>query len=397
MFAAVAAGCSPNTSQQENGQASDDLLAGWSVVSGSEGYFDNSQTVVEQTGNTAAADLSSVPARKLMQVDFDKVFKTEITHGEKYFPSGEGNSVAFTGADVIPSYLSDELAGALLNNKGDAFIAQYETGTTLEPDAFVSMTGAQDDQMTTYHPVKADVDNDGTDDIAVLVNFGGTGGFGELRVYKGADGGYRLTDTFATIIYSFHVLNYNGKNYICQDQYDYETKYFAGYMLLCCSGGRFAAQDLITLDVTDYIVSISFEDSGFEGIEDIRSTLVNKNIPRIFTANDDVIYGTSEEVLEKYYRFKCDIDNDGKEEIYEKMMHYPSNMGTLKYCYWYYYDGDGELIDNPDDKLYRLLQADTDIAENIYMFWVDKAGGKNVTYFYTDSADRFVLSAYVIS
>ena len=398
------AGCASETyTYIDDEEAEVQNNTGWQVVSSTEGYFDNTEVVPEYTQEVKPD--SSLPARKLMQVNFAKKYRAETTPLAKYYGEIEGDGEPYSGVDVIADDLTDALGTAILDNTHEAFVEQHSVGTKLSVDEFFEKVGDEarvdpaeikDSSVgADVTAVLADVDNDGVDDITAMFYFGGTGGFGYFKIFKGTAEGFKATDSYQCVVYPFNILDWNGKRYLCQYQLDYETKYFYGYQLTVYREGMAAASSVVSREVDDYDVTIPFEDKSYEYISDVKKTLVDKNMPRILSANDDVIFGTAEEIVEKYYRFKCDINNDGTTEMYEKEMSYPSNMSGRKFCNWYYLDADGEPMDDPDDFIFELFEADGDTAENIFMFWADKLGDKNVLYMYSDSADRFVLTGYI--
>jgi hypothetical protein len=121
-------------------------------------------------------------------------------------------------------------------------------------------------------------------------------------------------------------------------------------------------------------MEIKYEDSSFGGIEQIKKTLTNKKMPEILERNDGVIYGTAETIDKSgsdYFKYSADIDNDGKPEIYDKFMWYPSNIGTVMQCM---YDFKDSIVF--DDLWTRLSET---VGEGrLYTFWLDKVDDKNI-------------------
>ena len=344
--------------------------------------------------------LADIPARKLMQVDYTKVYRYAPQSIKVHYAGAGDSGTEYSRADTVPQKVIDTFGASVVNGDIGPVVSAHGIGTELSADQLTDRLGVTltEDPMSTASGILADADNDGIDDIVALVFYGGTGGFSELKFFKGSADGFRQTDSLSCINYNYYILSFDGKNYVCQYEMDYNTKYVLGCCIYSCKDGRFTDGVSAIREVGDYNVSVVYEDMNFAEIDTVRKTLVNKKMPEILDAHDGVIFGTAEDVIEEFFHFSGDIDNDGSKEYYYKKMFYPSNTGTWKSCLWEWLDENDEYLNIPysEDIIQNIKDADTSLADTVYTFWLDKVGNTNVLYLYTDSADRFTLSAYIV-
>lgn len=330
-------------------------------------------------------------ADMLLHVNFEAITRV-VKEPASYYSTME-NEGTYTNSSRIPEELCDILAEAMKAGGEEETIAAYTTeGTEISEEEFVSLTGVDMAFAGYAIPYKVDIDNDGTEDLISLVYGGGTGGFSSMELFKSVDGNYILTNSFECLLQEFHIISYQGKNYLLMNTFNYYTKYPSGFDLYLYENGTLADGVNFYYDITDYNMEIKYEDSSFAGIEQIKKTLTNKKMPEILERNDGVIYGTAEIIDNSgsdYYRYSADIDNDGNPEIYDKFMWYPSNMGTVMQCM---YDFKDSLVF--DDLWTRLSET---VGEGrLYTFWLDKIENKNILYLYVGENMDFSLYAYLL-
>lgn len=83
---------------------------------------------------------------------------------------------------------------------------------------------------------------------------------------------------------------------------------------------------------------------------------------------DKNILGSSEEKLPDYGKYRCDLDNDGVVDEYEKVLRSTSSMNV---CDYLYFDGTGKVADTVNEILFSLEGTPV-------VMWVDAVQGKNV-------------------
>lgn len=329
---------------------------------------------------------------KLLQVNFDAITQPTGIALESYYSEIEKDKT-FSHSSRIPGELCDVITEAMKSGKEEEIISPLVVGTELSQEDFCSLTGFEVEYGGSVSPFRVDIDNDGTEDLIGQYYWGGTGGFSSMEFYKGNDNGtYSLSNNFDCLLQEFKFIAYQGKNFLLMKNVDYNTKYYSGYTLYLYEDGTLADGMQFRFDIKDYDMSILYENSSFSGIEQIRKTLSNKKMPEVLDYNDGVIYGTGEiidEANDADYQYSSDIDNDGKIEYYNKYMWYPSNMGTVMQCIYYFKES--KVLEDLYDRLAE------EIGESrLYTFWLDKVDDKNVMYLYYGNNLDFSLYAYLL-
>lgn len=327
---------------------------------------------------------------KLFEVDFKAVTHAEYKTLDSYYSEME-NEMTFTHSSRIPVELCDIIKDAMQAGKEEEIISPLVIGTELSQEEFSNLTGFKQDYGA-VSPFRADIDNDGKEDLLALVYRGGTGGFSSMELYKAVDDEYKLSSSFECLSEKFYVISYQGKNYLLKENFDYNTKYYSGYDLYLYEAGKLADGVNFYFSIKDYDMNIAYENDHFSGIEQIRNTLTNRNMPKILESNDGVIYGTAEIINKSdsvYYKYSSDIDNDGDTEAYHKYMWYPSNMGTVMQCNYDFEDS------NVLEDLWARLEDEVGEGR-LYTFWLDKVNDKNIIYLYVGNNLDFSLYACLL-
>lgn len=326
--------------------------------------------------------------QQLFQVQFTAKKQATSQDITEYYKTAEGASKV-SKTKTIPDDLTKLLLEKVNLADGEAVVEDMLKQNEISTEEFTKLTKADIEDTVSLTAIQADGDNDGIDDIIVMNFRGGTSGLCDLEFYKGTkDKSYTLTDLYNCVLTSFGVLNYEGKNYVVLKEFDYNTNYYNGYTLLLFDNGILADGKYISLEAEDYDMNIIQEDDSFAGIEEVKKTLSKKSYPSILENSEYVIYGNAEQQKkDSDFEYSCDIDNDGVDEYYNKNMSFPSSLGiTMKLVYEFDSSNNLEGID-------ELLTREN---EELYSFWIDKVGDKNVLYVYFGEDQDYTLYAYMI-
>lgn len=329
---------------------------------------------------------------ELFHVDFKGVTQPVVKELESYYSELEAN-IGFSHSSRIPQDLINIILEAMESGKEEETFGPLKEGTEISQEEFCELTGFYLVGTENVIPMKVDADNDGNQDLIGLYYWGGTGGFSSMDLYQGVkEGEYKLTSSVNCMYQKYNFISFQGKNYLLMEDFDYNTKYYSGYTLYLYHNGVLADGMSFKLRIQDYEMIITYENSSFNGIEQIKNTLCNKGLSDILNNNEGVIDGTGEIIDEsknENYGYSSDIDNDGDPEYYYKSMWYPSNMGTVMQCFY-----DFEDSNVLEDLCARLAE---EIGEGrLYTFWVDKVNDKNILYLYFGNNFDYSLYAYLI-
>lgn len=330
-------------------------------------------------------------AEKLYQVGFDAITQPIGEEMKSYYSTMEDESV-FSYSSRIPQDLSGLIVEAMRSGKEEETFAPLKVGKEIRQEEYSSLTGIELEGFETVLPFLVDIDNDGIQDLVGQVYGGGTGGFSSMVVHRGSEAGdYTLTSSFECLLQNFVFISYQGKNYLLMEEFDYNTKYYSGYTLYLYDKGILADGMMFSFEILDYDMTVGYEKKNFAGMDQIRTTLNNKDLPVLLDNNEGVLIGTAEQIEtdKEFYQYGSDIDNDGKIEYYNKYMWYPSNMGTVMMCI---YDFEETTI---MDEIQESLADELGDAR-LYTYWVDRIDGKNIMYLYYGENLDFTLYALLI-
>lgn len=329
-------------------------------------------------------------AAELFRIRFTAVQPAAAEQAEEIFSEVTDQYVSLV-KDAIPAELVSALCRAVDDGTSEEFISSHRTGTELTLDEMLTVTGTDAFAAPDAMSFRADIDNDGTEDIISHIWGGGTGGFASIVLFSGSDG-FRQTESVPDIYYKTSVLRWDGKNYLCVDNFNYLTKQWLGYTVYAFSGGKVAAVTDICKTITGYTSEVIVSDLSYPGIGQIEATLNNSRIPSVLDSNG-VIYGTAETVNEDLGAFSADINNDGITEYYTKYMFFPSTAGMQQHCIW---SIDG-LNDANDPVTLLTNRAENRDAGLLYTFWLDKVNSDNILYLYFSGDFGYELCAYRLS
>ena len=333
--------------------------------------------------------------KELLQVNFTAQTSPQVDDISKYHISMESAEPEgeFTLSRQIPDGLSKMILETMEEGTDQEAFKSLDLDGGISQEEFTNMTGAELINMETVSAVKADVDNDGLDDIIALHYWGGTGGFSNMDLYKGSiDGEYTLVHSLMCLRQDFKLIDYEGIQYLLMEDFDYNSKYHSGYSLYLYDNGTLADGKTFTYAIDDYLMDIVNEDTAYKDIETIKDTLCNPNMAKVLENGDGVIIGnaeTSYQYEESDFSYSSDIDNDGKQEYYNKSIWYPSNMGTVMQCIYEFED-----FSMFDDLLTSLSNEDDE--SRLYTFWIDEINGNNILYLYYGKNLDFTLRGFLL-
>lgn len=213
-----------------------------------------------------------------------------------------------------------------------------------------SMPDFYDDSLSEEKGYLVDLDGDCQDELILYVDFGGTGGFTEVHVWK------KNEEEIPEEIGTFNefrgyeaLLSYEGDYYYVIRNYNFNTRETTGFEVLSLNTDGTIAQHRINLEnkenEKEWNMTYCNENMSeelrrqFENyLEEIRSDLQNMTVPtddyELFRGQAEVLYAEAEQDFEVgTYRSipNCvvvDFDNDGENECIEKRIWYPSSLNS---------------------------------------------------------------------
>ncbi len=241
-------------------------------------------------------------------------------------------------------------------------------------------------EASTGKVLQVDADNDGVQDLYFWINDGGSMGNSSRYLLKGnTDGTYTMTDaSFIEVTQELAFINFEGKNYLLQTTFDYNTKIDNGFELICFIDGRIQERIFLSRDAMEYKVNIDLKDKSLESIAKSCEKIGLDQYAYHTRYNDYKVLGSAERLLkenefkdyvdEKAYSFNSrvfyggDIDNDGDEEIYYKDIFFTSTIGMTTHLQYEICNTRGkDIIKNCLDKM-----------SYPQMFWIEKSDQGNI-------------------
>lgn len=221
-----------------------------------------------------------------------------------------------------------------------------------------------------YLALRADLDNDGIEDLYLEIANGGSAGGTEVTFFKGQeDGTYERTCRDLQWREEIAVLSYEGKNYLCRTTYDYGLKKVDGLMLLGYEDGVPVEEVWLQMVPASCDIQVTeCSGSAYRGLADGIAAEGESFRERI--SEYEIIVGAAEQECETEdgKEYLCDLDNDGIEERYGKDIWLCSNYYTT------------------DELSFVIYERETDhIAKVIYgsddtpmMMWAEPVNGENI-------------------
>jgi hypothetical protein len=312
-------------------------------------------------------------------------------------------SFRLTGSDLIPAGLCAVISNAMAENNVKDVLSSMMDDTEISCEEFLSRTGYdlygyldKDGIEDNVSAVCVDGDNDGIEDIACEIYWGGSGGFTTFYFFKGMqDGSYSEPYCFDSIIEEFGFILFEGKHYLIRTSFNYNTKFIDGIDIYLYADGVLADAWEIKYQIAGYTKEITWFDgsSPEPKLHELVDAIDFDHLTGELEEKDWAPLGTAEHCTnDQNYPFASDLDNDGTDELYYKYMWYPSNMGAIM-------SGIVEFHDESEDIIIDLLKTISDKAPEdageFYTFWVDDVEDKPVIFCYTSYNNDFCI--YVFS
>lgn len=302
-------------------------------------YHNESKTVLcdeivpiaewEQNSDTVQACYRKFYEEALPTNNTGKLHK--IDHKEESVPQGLLDSVSEAmpkDTDIMKTLAETLGIGKELTK--EEILAIAKENLSLRSDVVLA------DFAGDYTMFLVDGDNDGISDIVAEIYYGGTGGFTEYVFYQGQeDGTFEKTCTYDAVHQNFIFIRYDEKNYLCRRLYDYDTKEYSGISLTCYVDGVQAETWNLMFAPKSYDFKIT------ECASKKYRTLAEKTLENAGVYKEKIdqyadIIGSAEEKLPLgTHGYRCDLNNDGALEQYEKSYWSPSNLWTREYIEFY--------------------------------------------------------------
>ncbi len=285
--------------------------------------------------------------------------------------------------EYIPQELLDMLAKAMLDGTEYEILKTLETGKELTKEEVLAFAkdnialrcdvilAEQSNDYIDYIMIMTDGDNDGIPDIVAKEYFGGTGGFTEYAFYQGQeDGTYEKTSIYYSVDEVFRMISYKGKNYLCRMLVDRDKKQDSGISLICYTDGVQAETRNLMFYPETYDVRLA------ACAEEQYQPLAQEMLENAVTYKERIdrytnIDGSSEEkTFEQEYGYRCDLNNDGVLELYDKSIWHPSNLWTVVHIEL---SGEGPGITTLKDAVWS-------VEGTPIMVWAEPFAGKNIVH-----------------
>lgn len=241
-------------------------------------------------------------------------------------------------------------------------------------------------EANTGKVLQVDADNDGVLDLYFWINDGGSMGNSSRYLLKGnTDGTYTMTDTsFMEVTQELAFINFEEQNYLLQTTLDYSTKINNGFEIICFIDGTVHERIFLSKDAVEYNENISLKDKSLDRIAKNCEKIGLDQYAYHVRYNDYKIQGSAERLLqESEYKeyvddnsysinsdvyYGADIDNDGKEEIYNKDIFFTSTSGMITHLQYKIY--------NTKDK--DIIEKCLNKISYPQMFWIEQSDVGNI-------------------
>lgn len=329
----------------------------------------------------------------LYECFYEGLAPTETYERRHYVESGEQPA---SSVQYIPQGLIDKITNAILTGRELETLKAIVSDRELTEEEVIALARENMDLRNAlnsmesvgyYVMVMTDGDNDGIEDIIAEEYYGGTGGFTEYVFYKGAaDGTYQCTDSFSSVKEEFAFISYEGKNYLCRTCYDYTKKIYNGISLACYIDGELVEIADLTLIAEDY--NIRLAECGGEKYRPLAERMVGncRSYKEAIDEYENIKGSAEEEISEEEWDYRCDLNNDGVLEKYEKSIWLPSNMSTREFLTF--------GCDQAHDMIWEVILSGNDRP---IMLWADDYEGETVMHvIYLNGLEDFEIIGYVI-
>lgn len=311
--------------------------------------------------------------------------------------------------ECVPESLVKALAEALEKGREEKFLEKLETGRELSEEEIAEagekcagIAGILVDverygDSVRMWMVRADLDNDGREDIfAQIDDSGGRMGFADYVLYQGQeDGTYRETGEGSGEFYwSFTAVRWEGKNYICRDEVDYNKRIRNGLVLEGYRDGKLAETVSLNLVPGKTETAVLSCQKGYGEMAEKEQLKAQEIFEK--TEEGNIVSGDAEQETEEEFVFSCDIDNDGVEERYKKWFWWPSTTSSISHVEFEMEKETEEIEETEETVIERVISENPEKRGTPIMLWVDCYQGKNIVnvMYRTDLYD-YVVEGYL--
>ena len=242
---------------------------------------------------------------------------------EAWFAEDREEKIKEIAAYPVEGYLSVEEAEAFLNSPDLAspeFIERYGEGLLHSPGGTSLL--------------RVDGDNDGIEDIYLHVWDGGSSGIQDRFFFQGQeDGTFVYTSHSGTMAWKSAFVEWEGRNYLLEPNYDYTFESYDGLTVICYQDGRIVEEVFLQVEAKEYKTDVIIYDENYKSLaeqwqekgQDIFSQWGEYEW-RPTVGSAEVKKEAPEGVRSVGLDCAVDLDNDGKEEWLDKHIWYGTSL-----------------------------------------------------------------------
>ena len=221
-------------------------------------------------------------------------------------------------------------------------------------------------------------------------------GLADYVLYQGQEDGtyWETGEGSGKYYWSFAAVRWEGKNYICRKEVDYEKRIMNGLVLEGYQDGKLV--ETVSLNLVPGKPEISVLSAQKDYQEMAEGEL--QKAQEIFeeTEKFHAVMGDAEQETEETCIFSGDIDNDGVRERYEKSVWLPSTTSSISHLVFELQRETEETEDTEETVMERAISENLEKRGTPIMLWVDSYRGKNIVnvMYRTDLYD-YVVEGYL--
>lgn len=327
------------------------------------------------------------------------------------------------GKTYIPQGLLDEIDGVIAAGEDPHILSKIGDGKVTKEEALAlankDMAVRQQVQSAarfqySYTILEADCDNDGRADLVWQLDgsyIGGMSGNVEYVFLQGQqDGSYAETDSFSESRETFHVISYEGKNYLCYERIEPLTMICNGYIARSYVNGKLVEEARVYEALDYYESPRMWAEAGYEKLaadmaekcdavkgQFEEGKLIEGEVER----RTD---GTSERMSAyEPVSYWCDLDNDGKEEKYSKwtreLVFFDGGV-HLEFRVETDDEAEQDGVDGQDDGnrgLAGLREELESSADTPVALWAERYEGKNIVHvLWLTGLDDYKITGWLV-
>lgn len=318
---------------------------------------------------------------------------------------------------MSPTYIPESLLAFIENSikKGDehnsfsAIVSDKElSNDEIKSFSKDKVVGEYVDMLeaSTGKVLQVDADNDGVQDLYFWINDGGSMGNSSRYLLKGnADATYTMTEaSYFEVTQELTFISFEGKNYLLQTTYDYNTKINNGFEISRFINGTVHEQIFLSKEAVEYKEDINLKDKSLESIAKNCEKIGLDQYAYHVRYKNYKVQGSAERLLqESEYKdyvdensyslnsdvyYGADIDNDGKEEIYSKDIFFTSTSSMITHLQY--------KMCNTKEK--DMIKKCLNKISYPQMFWIEQSEeGNIVCILYLDNLLDYNICGYNIT